>query len=223
MNDTHLPRERLHASNSRAASALRRRFHEAGVYVVSLTSCPGAGKTALLQRLLSQLRGRYRVAAMVGGLSTRLDGLSLARTGVPVRRIKTGPGGHLEADHVREAITGWPLEQFDFLFIENAAWPAASDLGEDLRVVLFAVTEGENKPLKYPALFRGADAVVLSKIDLASAVRFDAAAACQNIETVWPGTQIFKVSARTGAGVAEWASFLDQGFICDESSILVGR
>lgn len=210
---TRLVQVRQHAlkQNDLAARALRERFQKAGVYVVSLVSSPGAGKTAFLEKGLTLLRGCFRVAALVGDLATDNDARRLARSGAPVRQITTGTVCHLEADMVEHALDGWNLAELDFLFIENVGnlvCPATFDLGENLRLVLFSVTEGEDKPLKYPTIFHTADAAILTKIDLAEAVEFDAAAAHQNIESVRPGMQVLRVSARTGQGMDAWLTFL---------------
>jgi hydrogenase nickel incorporation protein HypB len=193
--------------NDEAARALRREFLGAGVCVVSLVSSPGSGKTAFLEQTLSRLRPDFRVAALVGDLATENDARRLARSGAPVRQIVTGTVCHLEAEMVRAALDGWSLGDLDFLFIENVGnlvCPSSYDLGEQLRLVLMSVTEGEDKPLKYPTIFNGADVAVITKIDLAEAVEFDRAAAVCNIESVRPGMRVLSVSAKTGAGMDQW-------------------
>jgi hydrogenase nickel incorporation protein HypB len=213
MTQTRLVEVRQHAlkRNDVAARALRARFHEAGTYVVSLVSSPGAGKTAFLEQVLARLRERYRVAALVGDLATDNDARRLARSAVPVKQITTGTVCHLEAEMVAAALEGWDLGGLDYLFIENVGnlvCPSTFDLGEDLRLVLFSVTEGEDKPLKYPTIFNTADVALLSKIDLAAAVEFDAAAAHRSIQLVRPGMRVFEVSSKTGEGMARWLDFL---------------
>jgi hydrogenase nickel incorporation protein HypB len=208
-------RQHVLKQNDAVARALRQRFHDAGVYVVSLVSSPGAGKTAFLEKVLGTLRGRYRVAALVGDLATDNDARRLARSQAPVKQITTGTVCHLEAEMVRAALEGWQPGGLDFLFIENVGnlvCPATFDLGEDLRLVLFSVTEGEDKPLKYPTIFNTADVALVTKMDLAAAVEFDAAAARRNIEAVRPGMEVFEVSARTGQGVEHWLEFLRSRF-----------
>src|SRR5207302_6760477 len=136
----------------------------------------------------------------------------LARSGAPVRQITTGTVCHLEAEMVRAALEGWRLDELDFLFVENVGnlvCPASYDLGEDLRLVLFSVTEGEDKPLKYPTIFNTADMAVITKMALAAATEFDAAAAHRNIQAVRPGMRIFHVSAKTGEGMDEWLQYLE--------------
>jgi len=204
-------RQHILKRNDEAARALRARFHEAGVYVVSLVSSPGSGKTAFLEKMLTLLRGRYRVAALVGDLATDNDARRLARAEVPVKQITTGTVCHLEADMVSAALEGWRLDELDFLFLENVGnlvCPSTFDLGEDLRLVLFSVTEGEDKPLKYPTIFNTADVAILTKMDLAAAVEFDATAASRSIQSVRPGMETFAVSAKTGQGMEAWLNVL---------------
>jgi hydrogenase nickel incorporation protein HypB len=213
MSETRLVQVRQHVlkRNDEVARALRARFRAAGTYVVSLVSSPGAGKTAFLETVLRRLRERFRVAALVGDLATDNDARRLARSEVPVRQIVTGTVCHLEAEMVADALEGWRLEELDFLFLENVGnlvCPATFDLGEDLRLVLFSVTEGEDKPLKYPTIFNTADVALITKIDLAAAVEFDAAAAHRSIQAVRPGMAVFEVSAKTGAGLGPWLDFL---------------
>ena len=204
-------RQHILKRNDEAARALRLRFREAGVYVVSLVSSPGAGKTAFLERVLSSLRDRYRVAALVGDLATDNDARRLARAEVPVKQITTGTVCHLEAEMIASALEGWHLREFDYLFIENVGnlvCPSTFDLGEDLRLVLFSVTEGEDKPLKYPIIFNTADVALITKVDLAAAVEFDSAAVHRSIQAVRPGMKTFHLSAKTGEGMEEWLCFL---------------
>ena len=208
-------RQQVLKQNDVAARALRERFRAAGVFVVSLLSSPGAGKTAFLEQTLGLLRERYRVAALVGDLATDNDAVRLARSGAPVRQITTGTVCHLEAEMVRGALDGWALEELDFLFIENVGnlvCPASFDLGEELRLVLFSVTEGEDKPLKYPTIFHTADVTILTKMDLATAVEFDAVAAHRSIQAVRPGMEVCAVSAKTGEGMDRWLRLLQDSF-----------
>ncbi|MDR3638161.1 MAG: hydrogenase nickel incorporation protein HypB [Isosphaeraceae bacterium] len=217
-------RQRVLKENDVAARALRTRFHEAGTYVVSLVSSPGAGKTAWLERVLTALHGRYHVAALVGDLATDNDAVRLARSRVPVKQITTGTVCHLEAAMVATALEGWPSKSLDYLFIENVGnlvCPSSFDLGEDLRLVLLSVTEGEDKPLKYPTIFNTADVALVTKIDLAEAVEFDAEAMRRAIESVRPGMEVFEVSAKTGAGMEPWLRFLEARRLaaCPTSSV----
>lgn len=197
--------------NDVVARALRQRFRESEIFVVSLVSSPGSGKTMLLERTLTQLRQRYRVAALVGDLATENDAERLARSQAPVKQITTGTLCHLEAAMIERALDGWETGPLDFLFIENVGnlvCPSSYDLGENLRFVLLSVTEGEDKPLKYPTIFNSADVAVVTKMDLAAAVEFDRTALERNIRAVRPGMEIFPVSAKTGEGMAEYLGFL---------------
>jgi hydrogenase nickel incorporation protein HypB len=197
--------------NDLLARDLRQRFQAAGVYVVNLVSSPGAGKTALLERTLTELNTQRRVGALVGDLATDNDAKRLGRSGAPVRQIVTGTVCHLDAEMVAGALTDWDLESLDILFVENVGnlvCPASYDLGEDLRAVLLAVTEGEDKPLKYPTIFNGADLALITKIDLADAVEFQRDQALRNLRAVRPGIEVLETSARTGVGMEGWLARL---------------
>ncbi len=208
-------RQKVLKQNDLLARSLRERFQEAGVYVISLVSSPGSGKTMFLEKMLGRLGERYRVAALVGDLATENDAARLARSKAPVRQIITGTVCHLEAAMVERALEGWSLEELDLLFIENVGnmvCPSSYDLGEDLRLVLMSVTEGEDKPLKYPTIFNTADVAVITKMDLAQAVEFDSVAANSNIQRVRPGMQIFEASAKTGIGFDTFLQFIESRF-----------
>jgi len=199
--------------NDVIARALRERFRGTGVFVVSLVSSPGSGKTTFLEKTLTLLQPQYRVAALVGDLATENDAVRLARSKAPVKQITTGTLCHLEAAMVQTALDGWDLQQMDFLFIENVGnlvCPSSYDLGEDLRLVLMSVTEGEDKPLKYPTIFNSADVAVITKNELAAVVEFDWEAARKSIESVRPGMKIFRLSAKTGEGMSAYLEFLAQ-------------
>jgi len=198
--------------NDVIAAELRKRFREAGVYTVSLVSSPGSGKTAFLEKTLSLLGKNHRVAALVGDLATENDAARLRRSQAPVKQITTGTVCHLEAAMVRGALDEWNLDELDLLFIENVGnlvCPSSYDLGEDLRLVLLSVTEGEDKPLKYPTIFNTADVAVITKIDLADAVEFDWETVLSNIQAVRPKMEVLRVSAKTGEGLDEWQRFLE--------------
>jgi hydrogenase nickel incorporation protein HypB len=206
-------RQNVLKHNDEVARGLRSRFQEAGVLVVSLVSSPGSGKTTFLERALARLRLQCRPAALVGDLATDNDALRLARSQAPVRQITTGALCHLEAAMVERTLEGWNLEDLDILFIENVGnlvCPASYDLGEDLRLVLLSVTEGEDKPLKYPTIFNSADIAVVTKMDLAEVVEFDRTVARANIEAVRPGMQVFELSAKTEQGMNELLAYLQQ-------------
>ena len=198
--------------NDELAAALRGRLRAAGVFTVNLVSSPGSGKTELLRRTLEQLRADGdRPAALVGDLATENDARRLAGSGAPVRQILTAGRCHLEAEMVGQHLDGWALDQVDWLFVENVGnlvCPASYDLGEDLRAVLLSVTEGEDKPLKYPTIFNSADVAVLTKMDLAAACEFDRAAAVANIHAVRPELPVVETSARRERGLDEWLTLL---------------
>jgi len=204
-------RKNVLKQNDVVARTLREGFCARGTFVVSLVSSPGAGKTAFLEKTLALLRSKYRVAALVGDLATENDAIRLARSQAPVKQITTGTLCHLEAAMVEHALNGWDIGELDFLFIENVGnlvCPSSYDLGENLRLVLLSVTEGEDKPLKYPTIFNSADVAVITKIDLAEAVEFDDESVKANIQAVRPGMRTFAVSAKTGAGLQEYLQFL---------------
>lgn len=199
--------------NARLAQALREQFLAAGVCAVNLVSSPGTGKTAFLEATLRALAPTHGVAALVGDLATENDARRLARSGAPVRQIVTEGICHLEAEMIERHLDGWDLTTFDFLFIENVGnlvCPSGYDLGEAIRVVLLSVTEGEDKPLKYPPLFHSADVAVITKIDLAAAVEFDRESAHANIHAVRPGIPILETSAKTLAGMEAWLAYLHE-------------
>src|SRR5215203_5971270 len=180
-------REKVLKLNDSLARNLRRRFNDAGVFVVSLVSSPGAGKTEFLEKTLAALVSDFRVAALVGDLATDNDAERLARSKAPVRQIVTGTICHLEAAMIENATADWNLENLNFLFIENVGnlvCPSSYDLGENLRLVLMSTTEGEDKPLKYPTIFNTADIAVITKTDIAEAVEFDLGKALESIHRV---------------------------------------
>ena len=204
-------RRNLLRKNDAAAAVLRERYRAAAVAVISLVSSPGAGKTAFLERTLALLSPTRRVAALVGDLATDNDAAHLRRTGVPVRQITTGTICHLDAGMVAAALDGWRLEALDMLFVENVGnlvCPASYDLGEDTRAVLLSVTEGEDKPLKYPTIFNTADVIVVTKMDMAAAARFDRAALREHLRRVCPGVDVIEVSALTDRGMDAWLHWL---------------
>jgi hydrogenase nickel incorporation protein HypB len=204
-------REKVLKQNDLLARALRDRFRDAGVCVVSLVSSPGSGKTMLLEKTLAALGREARVAALVGDLATDNDAARLARSEARVAQITTGTVCHLDASMVERALEGWPLDELDFLFVENVGnlvCPSSYDLGEAARIVLMSVTEGEDKPLKYPTIFNTADVAVITKTDLAEAVEFDREAALRSIDAVRPRMRVFELSAKTGAGMDAWLGFL---------------
>jgi hydrogenase nickel incorporation protein HypB len=208
-------RQGILKKNDELARGLRSRFESAGVLVLNLVSSPGTGKTAFLERTLRELRTRgSRVAALVGDLETDNDARRLAASGAPVRQINTHGICHLEAEMVGRHLEAWEgveLDALDYLFIENVGnlvCPSSYDLGERIRVALLSVTEGEDKPLKYPTIFNSADVAIVTKSDLAEAVEFDWESTQRNIQAVRPGMRVFRLSAKTGQGVEEYLGFL---------------
>ena len=206
-------RQNVLKQNDLLARALRRRFAAAGVFVISMVSTPGAGKTALLEHTLTKMRERgLRAAALVGDLATENDARRLARSNAPVKQIVTGTICHLDASMVERALEDWALADLDVLFIENVGnlvCPSSYDLGEELRLVLMSVTEGEDKPLKYPTIFNTADVCVITKMDLADAVEFDRKAARENVQAVRSGMEILELSVKSGVGVDSYLAFLN--------------
>jgi len=203
--------------NDELAAGLRHQFTSADVLVLNLVSSPGTGKTAFLERTLRELRARgAQAAALVGDLETDNDARRLAASGAPVRQINTHGICHLDAEMITRHLEGWEgvsLERLNYLFIENVGnlvCPSSYDLGERIRVVLLSVTEGEDKPLKYPGLFNSADAAVITKIDIAGPCGFDRELALHNINEIRPGIRIFETSAKTGAGMGDWLDYLEE-------------
>jgi hydrogenase nickel incorporation protein HypB len=201
-------------ANSTIAAANRADFEAAGVTVVNLMSAPGAGKTALLERSLRGLDG-VRVGVLEGDVATTLDADRVATLHVPVTQINTDPGFggecHLDANMVRSAIPSLPLDSIDLLLIENVGnlvCPAEFRVGEDHRVMVSSVTEGEDKPLKYPLMFRACELVLVNKIDLLPHLDFDLGRFLGNLESVNPGAERMLLSARTGEGIPEWREWL---------------
>lgn len=203
--------------NAVLANTLRERFASEGTYAINVLSSPGSGKTTLVERTLRELSAIYRVAALVGDQATENDARRLLESGAPVKQITTGAECRLDAQMITAALQtaqgdGEAFNSVDVLLIENVGnliCPAEYDLGEDLRVVLFSVTEGEDKPLKYPLAFATAHVVVITKTDIAGAVDFDRESALANVHQVHPGVPVLELSARSGAGLDAWFEFLE--------------
>jgi hydrogenase nickel incorporation protein HypB len=210
-------RENVLDANDTLASANRDMFDRAGTYTINMMSSPGAGKTALLERTLERLRNQLRLGVLEGDVQTTLDADRLARFHIPLVQVNTDPGFggecHLDANMVRSGLGELPLEDIDILIIENVGnlvCPAEFRVGEDVRVMVYSVTEGEEKPLKYPLMFRSADLVLVNKVDLLEHLDFDLEQFLGNLEAVNPGVRIVLTSARTGQGVDEWCDWLGQ-------------
>lgn len=199
------------AKNDRLAERNRGYFMAKNLTVFNLLSSPGSGKTALLERTITDLNDRVHIGVIVGDLETDNDAERLRKTGAPAVQILTGTLCHLEADMILEAAQKLDLHRLNLLMIENVGnlvCPAAYDLGETLRIALLSTTEGEDKPLKYPTLFKSVDLAIITKIDLAEAVGFDRSKAIHNLRRMAPQAKILEVSARTGAGMQAWYDFL---------------
>jgi len=204
--------------NDELAAGLRNRFTAAGVLVLNLVSSPGTGKTAFLERTLREMRTQgERVAALVGDLETDNDARRLAASGAPVRQINTHGICHLDAEMIDKHLAGWDgvaLSALDYLFIENVGnlvCPASFDLGEHHKVAVLSVTEGEDKPLKYPQMFHNSTVMLLNKTDLLPHLDFDVEKCKEYARRVSPAITIFEVSARTGEGMDAWYQWLTTG------------
>ena len=202
-------------ANDTLARANRDLFDRAGTYTINMMSSPGAGKTALLERILERLRNQLRLGVLEGDVQTTLDADRLARFHIPLVQVNTDPGFggecHLDANMVRSGLGELPLENIDILIIENVGnlvCPAEFEVGEDVRVMVYSVTEGEEKPLKYPLMFRSADLVLVNKVDLLEHLDFDLDQFLGNLDAVNPGVRTVLTSARTGQGVDEWCDWL---------------
>ncbi len=197
--------------NDRLAERNRGYFRARGILVLNVLSSPGSGKTTLIGETIRRLGQRLKTAVVAGDLATDNDARRLRESGAPVVQINTGTVCHLEADMVARAVKQLDATQLDLLIIENVGnlvCPASYDLGEDLRVVLLSVTEGEDKPLKYPPIFHSAHAVIISKIDLERACEFNRAEVTANLRHIAHHAQLFEISAKTGAGLDEWCDYL---------------
>jgi hydrogenase nickel incorporation protein HypB len=197
--------------NDRQAVCNRRRFQELGLVALNLVSSPGSGKTTLLERTLAEFGRTTPCAAVVGDLATDNDARRLARSRAPVAQITTGSACHLDAGMVARAVDALDLAGARVLFIENVGnlvCPASFDLGEKARVVLLSAAEGEDKPLKYPPIFKSAHVVLLTKIDVAGALGFDIEAAAENVRRIAPQARVIRLSARSGEGIKDWYDLL---------------
>lgn len=198
-------RRNVLARHDEVAGSLRERFERTGTHVVNMVSSPGTGKTTLLTLVLAAMIERgLSVAALVGDCATDNDAQRLAASGAPVRQIVTEGLCHLEVSMIEEHLEGWDLDGIDFLFVENVGnlvCPASFDLGESTRMVLLSVTEGEDKPLKYPQMFHSSELAVITKMDLAEPCEFDRDAAIANIEAVHPGLAVFETAKRDAASI----------------------
>lgn len=199
--------------NARVAEELRVRFAEHGILCLNLISSPGSGKTTLLERTLESFPEGERVAVLTGDIQTENDAMRLARFGFPVKQITTGGTCHLDARMIERALADWALGDIDLLLIENVGnlvCPSSYDLGEAAKIVVLSVTEGEEKPLKYPSIFFKSELMILNKTDLLPYVPFDVAAAEQNARKIHAGIEIVRVSCTNREGVDEWLGWLQR-------------
>lgn len=198
-------------ANDAIAAENRRLLKKHGVFTVNLIASPGAGKTTLLERTLEGLKDQFRMAVIEGDIAGSIDAERIGRHQVPVLQINTGGDCHLNASMVRSALESLPLEQIQLLFVENVGnlvCPAGFDIGEDVKVVILSVAEGDDKPEKYPLIFERSAAMVLNKIDLLGMVDFDLARARSRARATHPDLPIFELSARTGQGMEAWLEWL---------------
>ncbi len=208
-------REKVLAANASAARGLRASFRESGTLVVNLISSPGSGKTTLLEATARALRDRLRLGGLDGDIATDRDAQRLRDAGIPARQILTGGACHLDARQIETALAeeGERLSGLDVLLIENVGnliCPTSYDLGEDFKVALLSVTEGDDKPFKYPAIFARAAVTVLTKADLLPHVDFDLDAVVSQIAALNPSARVLVVSARTGEGMDAWYALLEE-------------
>lgn len=205
--------EKVLNENQRLALELRQRFRDHNVFCLNLISSPGSGKTALLERTLEAMPKGARIAVLTGDIQTENDARRLAVAGFPVKQITTGGTCHLDAKMISKALAHWDLDSIDILFIENVGnlvCPSSYDLGEHAKIVLLSVSEGEDKPLKYPGIFSKAELCVINKIDLLPYVPFDITAARDNARKVHPGIELVEVSCTTRQGLQEWLGWISR-------------
>jgi hydrogenase nickel incorporation protein HypB len=200
-------------ANDAIARRNRERFDELGVLAVNLISSPGSGKTSLLERTSEALKGRFRLASMVGDLETTRDAERIDRAGIASIQINTGKGCHLDAAQVEAAIDKLPLTESDLLFIENVGnlvCPTGFDLGEHAKVTLLSTPEGEDKVLKYPLAFQIAQCILLNKIDLVDVLGYDRTVFYDDLRKVNSAAPVIEISCRRGDGMDLWADWLDR-------------
>ena len=204
-------KEEILAENKGLAEKLRGRLRNQGVFLVNLMSSPGSGKTSLILRTLAHLEHSYRMAVIEGDVDSAVDAERVAREGFPAVQIKTGGSCHLSAAMVEKGLDALPLESLDLLFLENIGnliCPAGSDTGANLNVALSSIPEGDDKPLKYPLIFRTSDAFLVNKIDVVDHFDFDLTAFKDRVRRLNPEAPVFEVSCKTGEGIDTWCRWL---------------
>jgi hydrogenase nickel incorporation protein HypB len=198
-------------ANDRIAEENRKIFDKSGVYVINIMSAPGAGKTSLLEKTIKEISGKTKIGVIEGDIAGSDDAKRIKNLGIPVVQINTGGACHLDANMIREAIDGFPLKGLDLLIIENVGnlvCPAEFKVGEDIKVMLLSITEGDDKPLKYPLMFQESSALVLNKIDLLPYTNADVGKIKKNSLSLNPKLKIFEVSCKTGEGMSKWVKWL---------------
>ena len=198
-------------ANDRIAAENKKVFRESGVYVINLMSAPGAGKTSLIERTIKELYKKLRIAVIEGDIAGTDDAQRIESLGIPAVQINTGGACHLDANMINEAIADVPLKDIDLLIIENVGnlvCPAEFKVGEDMKIMILSIAEGDDKPLKYPLMFQESSALILNKIDLLPHTNADLAKIKKNSLSLNPSLKIFEVSCKTGEGITEWTSWL---------------
>jgi len=202
---------RITEANDRIAAENRKIFNDAGVYVVNLMSAPGAGKTSLIERTVKELKGKLKMGVIEGDIAGTEDAEKIEGLGIPVIQINTGGACHLDANMINEAIVDLPLKDLELLIIENVGnlvCPAEFKVGEDMKVMLLSIAEGDDKPLKYPLMFQESSALILNKIDLLPYTTVNIEKIKKNSLSLTPKLKIFDVSCKTGEGIGGWAEWL---------------
>lgn len=202
---------RILEANDRIAEENRKRFKDAGLYVINLMGAPGAGKTTFLEQTIQRIKSRFRVGVIEGDIVGTDDAERIGRLGVPVVQINTGGACHLDANMISEVLDELPLADLDLLIIENVGnlvCPAEFKVGENMKIMILSIAEGHDKPLKYPLMFRESSALILNKIDLLPYTNTDVKKVRNDSLALNPGLKIFEVSCATGAGIDEWVTWL---------------
>ncbi len=199
-------------ANDRIAAENRKLFHESGVYVINLMSAPGAGKTSCIERTIKELSSKLKIGVIEGDIAGTDDAKRIAKLGIPVVQINTGGACHLDANMINEVLVDLPLKTLDLLIIENVGnlvCPAEFRVGEDMKVMLLSIAEGDDKPLKYPLMFQESSALLLNKIDLLPYTNASIEKIKKNSLSLNPKLKIFEVSCKTGEGINKWVEWLE--------------
>jgi len=203
--------ENILNANDQLAASNRERLDNAGIFAINLMASPGAGKTSLITRTVEALRDDFRIGAVDGDIATTLDADRIAALGIPAVQVNTGGACHLDAVMLQEALPQLPLEELDLLIVENVGnlvCPASFELGVHRKVLIASVPEGDDKPYKYPVMYRGVDAVILNKTDVLDAFDFDVDYFRRGVEALNPGLRFLPVSCKTGEGLEAWLNWL---------------